>query len=70
MDEKQALELARDYRRAGGQRKAVKEPGGRLVLDSWQADSGDALIFWNEKVRPLDREGKAAFLSALFDVPS
>lgn len=69
MDETQAIELARSYRRAGGKRKAVEEPGGRLVLDSWQADTGDALTFWNEKVRPLDAEGRAAFLRALFDIP-
>jgi hypothetical protein len=70
MTEEQASNLVRDYRAAGGQRKAITLPGGSLGLDLWETDTGGALAFWTEKVVPLNASSRNAFLKALLATPA
>jgi hypothetical protein len=53
--ETEALKLAKEYLRLGGQRQAIMDDN---IADTrkWESENPEAEAFWNEHIKPLDKD--------------
>jgi hypothetical protein len=54
-EETEAHKLAKEYIRLGGKRRAIIDDN---IVDTrkWEAEAPQAEAFWNEHIKPLDKD--------------
>ena len=68
-EETEALKLAKEYVRLGGQRQAIIDDN---IADTrkWDSDNAEAEAFWNENIKPLEENRRREVESHLPSINS
>ena len=68
-EETEALKLAKEYVRLGGQRQAIMDDN---IADTrkWDSDNAEAEAFWNENIKPLEENRRREVESHLPSINS